>query len=162
MFFGCFKKFPKPVCSLTDSLRGYGVGFLPCGFWGMISGQADGHVYRLLFACGVCVLKRVWRSKDNLLVPSQDPCLLSSFQPAFYFVVLGMKSGPCWALCHWATVPPFLNDLLIEVFCLRQGLAVAQAVIFSAHTYTYCSCDESFSWTPDSRLSVTLPDSHRP
>lgn len=78
MFFGCFKKFPKLVCSLTDSLRGYGVGFLPCGFWGMISGQADGHVYRLLFACGVCVLKRVWKSKDNLLVPSLYPVPLSA------------------------------------------------------------------------------------
>lgn len=42
-------------------------------------------------------------------------------------------------------MPLFLNDLLIEFFWLRQGLAVAQAGMFSAHTYTYCSYDESFS-----------------
>lgn len=57
---------------------------------------------------------------------------------------------------------PFFSTICLLSFCLRQGLAVAQAGMFSAHTYTYCSYDKSFSWIPDSRTSVTLPDSHRP
>lgn len=74
--FWLFQKISQPVCSLIDNLRGLGVGFLPCGFWGTISGQAwqqvplpaDGHVYRLLFACGVRVLECVWKSKDRVLL----------------------------------------------------------------------------------------------